>query len=65
MAKVTVDVDGCIGAGQCAFLAPEVFDQDQMGIVRLLREEPDGSQLDDAREAATTCPSGSISISDD
>ena len=34
--KVHVDHDLCIGAGQCVLVAPQIFDQDDKGLVILL-----------------------------
>ena len=38
-ADVEVDRDVCIGAGMCVMNAPEVFDQDDEGIVVVLEPE--------------------------
>ncbi|WP_344252036.1 ferredoxin [Actinoplanes campanulatus] len=63
--KVTVDEDKCIGAGQCAFTAPHVFDQrDEDGVVILLAEIPPAADEPAARDAATLCPAGVIKILD-
>jgi ferredoxin len=63
-AVVTVDRAVCVGAAQCVLAAPELFDQDDDGLVVLL----DGALSDSldalARGAAWRCPSGAISISD-
>lgn len=59
--RVTADRDVCIGAGMCALTAPEVFDQDDDGIVTVLTPEP-GSHEKAAREAAMLCPSGAVQI---
>lgn len=58
-ARLLVDDSRCIGAGHCARLAPEVFDQDQdTGTVLLTGDVPDA---DDAVDAAVAlCPSGAI-----
>jgi len=51
-----VQRDACVGAGQCALVAPAVFDQDDDGIVMLLQDDPDGAALDAATKAARLCP---------
>jgi ferredoxin len=62
--KVTVDRERCIGAGMCALTAPEVFDQDEEdGRVILLDADPPTAHHA-VRDAATLCPSGSITLSD-
>jgi ferredoxin len=61
--KVVVDQDKCVAAGQCAALAPDVFDQrDEDGIVVLLKPYPPAEHHDDAREAAAACPALAITI---
>jgi ferredoxin len=58
--KINVDRFACCGAGQCVLVAPEVFDQDDDGIVVVLQESP-GDDLGDAvNEAVSMCPTGVI-----
>ncbi|MDG9689117.1 ferredoxin [Streptomyces mutabilis] len=61
---IDIDKDSCIGAGQCALTAPDVFAQDDDGYstVRPGREDGGGSAL--VREAARACPVGAISVSE-
>ncbi|MFE6842983.1 ferredoxin [Streptomyces sp. NPDC057686] len=62
--KIIADVGKCIGAGQCVFTEPEVFDQSEDdGTVVVLIEEP-GSELlaQKAREASYVCPGRAISL---
>ncbi|WP_053651442.1 ferredoxin [Streptomyces sp. XY431] len=57
--------DDCVGAGQCVLSAPEVFDQDNDGIVVLLREGLDGLGRADRQgveEAVRLCPSGALRL---
>ncbi|MEU9356105.1 ferredoxin [Streptomyces griseoloalbus] len=63
--RVTVDSERCVGAGQCALNAPEVFDQDDDGIVTLLVKEPEEADADGVRAAGDLCPSGSITVHED
>jgi ferredoxin len=60
--RIHVDVGTCVGAGQCVLAAPDVFDQDDDGIVRVLQEAPAADAEDDVRLAGRTCPSQSIRI---
>ncbi|MEY7970363.1 ferredoxin [Saccharomonospora xinjiangensis] len=63
--KVSVDQDICCGAGQCALLAPEVFDQrDEDGVVVLLDPDPGEESHAVTREAADSCPSGAIVVAE-
>ncbi len=61
--KITVDDLKCCGAGQCAILAPEVFDQrEDDGIVILLDAEPPEELHAAVREAASMCPTATIRL---
>ncbi|MFF1374221.1 ferredoxin [Streptomyces virginiae] len=62
--RISVDQDVCIGAGQCALTAPQVFTQDDDGLSEVLpgREDGHGSAL--AREAARACPVSAITVAE-
>jgi len=60
--RVTADRNVCIGAGLCALTAPEVFDQDDEGLVTVQNADPDGDDQVAAREAGNICPSGAVQI---
>jgi ferredoxin len=53
---IAADKERCIGAGQCLAIAPDVFDQDDDGIVEVVAGEPDPDLEDSARRAARACP---------
>ncbi len=57
--KIAADRNVCIGAGMCVVTAPDVFDQDDDGLVVLLTEETDDPA---AREAVGLCPSGALRL---
>ena len=60
--RVEVDQPKCVASGQCVLVAPQVFDQDDEGIVQLL-DAPPGPELDeDVRESAAICPSAAIRL---
>lgn len=60
--RISVTQDACIGAGQCALVAPELFDQDDEGIViSLTPEVPEGQEVH-ARKAASLCPARAIQL---
>ncbi|MFE0192084.1 ferredoxin [Streptomyces sp. NPDC058989] len=63
--RITIDSEVCIGSGQCALTAPEVFTQDDggYGTVQPGREDGAGDPL--AREGARACPVQAITITDD
>ncbi len=62
--KIAADRNTCIGAGLCVATSDTVFDQDDDGIVLVLVEEPDGAGAEAAREAASLCPSGALTVID-
>lgn len=62
--KIKVDRDVCIGAGQCVLSVPDVFDQDDDGIVTLLAEEVGEDLAARVRDAAAACPSQAIQVLD-
>ncbi|MGV9819511.1 ferredoxin [Nocardia xishanensis] len=60
--RISADRERCIGAGMCALIASEVFDQDEDdGRVRLLDREPQDG-LAAVREAVDACPSGALAL---
>ena len=64
-AAIAVRADGerCCGAGHCALIAPEVFDQDECdGTVILLQPHPPRSLEPLVREAAKVCPTSAIVV---
>jgi ferredoxin len=62
--KVHVKQEHCIGAGQCVLTAPTVFDQDDYGIVVLLKDSPADTEIDVVKQAADLCPANVISVTD-
>ncbi|MEU4822005.1 ferredoxin [Actinomadura citrea] len=61
--RIVADHDHCLGAGQCALYAPEVFDQsDEDGTIVLLTESPPGNLHETVRQAARMCPNQVISL---
>ncbi|MEV0977102.1 MULTISPECIES: ferredoxin [unclassified Streptomyces] len=59
---IHIDRDLCIGAGQCALAAPNVFTQDDDGFSTLVPGH-DGPTPDPmTREAARACPVGAITV---
>ncbi|MFE7314783.1 MULTISPECIES: ferredoxin [unclassified Streptomyces] len=62
--RITVDTGRCVGAGQCVLTAPDLFDQDDDGLVTVLAPPADGPPLAGAQEAASLCPSGAITVTE-
>ncbi|WP_405781790.1 ferredoxin [Streptomyces sp. NBC_00859] len=62
--RVTADREVCVGAGLCAMTAPEVFDQDDEGLVTVLAADPGDEARAAAREAGMLCPSGAVRVAE-
>lgn len=63
--RISADPGKCLGTGNCALVAPDVFDQDdEDGTVTLLRAEPPGERLAAVRRAVLQCPSGAIRLTE-
>ncbi|MDQ2844837.1 MAG: ferredoxin [Actinomycetota bacterium] len=60
--QIKVDVDRCVGGGQCVLSAPDLFDQDDDDGTVILLGQPDSGQHDEARLAARLCPATAIDI---
>ena len=64
--KIHIDEEKCVGSGQCALTAPEVFDvRDDDGVAYLLREPPLPQDEALVREAADFCPTLAITFTED
>ncbi len=62
--RVVADRELCIQAGNCVMVAGEIFDQDDDGIVAILREEVSGDDVARAAEAVTLCPASALALED-
>ncbi|MCX5380018.1 ferredoxin [Streptomyces sp. NBC_00091] len=60
--RISIDHGVCIGAGQCALTAPQVFTQDDDGFGEVLEGRADGHGSALVREAARACPVSAISL---
>ncbi|MBX7550453.1 ferredoxin [Streptomyces sp. NPDC004232] len=61
--KVVADFEKCCAAGQCAVLAPDVFDQDEAdGGVVVLDPEPPASLHDAVLQAVAACPGSALRV---
>lgn len=62
--KIEADRERCIGSGMCLLAVPEVFDQDDDGLVVLLEPAPQPEHVAPARTAVANCPSGALRLLD-
>jgi ferredoxin len=60
--KVTVNEDRCVASGQCVLIAPEVFDQDDDGVVMVIDDAPGDAQHPSVKEAVGICPTSAIAF---
>ena len=61
--KVSIDRGKCVGSGNCVYIAPDIFSQDDDdGMVILLTERLDASLSEAVAEAAQQCPSMAIQL---
>lgn len=58
--RLTADREVCAGAGQCVRAAPDLFDQDDDGLVVVLRADVPPEASERALTAADWCPSGAV-----
>jgi ferredoxin len=65
MMRVQVDADQCIGSGACVRACPDVFGQDDSGVVVLLEDSPAVELYAGVREAERACPASVIETSED
>lgn len=61
MAKVTVNKEKCIGCGACTATCPEVFEFDDDGLAKAVKDEIN----DDVKMAAEGCPTEAIEINEE
>lgn len=58
--KLTVYHDKCIASGNCVLACPEVFGQDELGMVVVLDPDPPEALREQVLEAAAACPASVI-----
>ena len=62
MTKIILDSEICVGSGNCVLTDPDVFDQDDDGIVVLLDPDPSADHDQDVQIAVRRCPSGALRL---
>ncbi|HKN52820.1 MAG TPA: ferredoxin [Amycolatopsis sp.] len=60
--RVSADNSKCVVSCMCVYRAPEVFDQDDDGLVLVRDPAPPAHLADEIRRAAEGCPVGAIQI---
>jgi ferredoxin len=59
--EIRIEVERCMGSGNCAFWAPATFDIGEDNIAFVL--DPEGDTEDKIRNAAEGCPTQAIILS--
>ncbi len=60
--EITVDLSRCQGYANCVSAAPDLFDLDDSGLVKLLEDSPSADRLSAAQEAERLCPAAAIVV---
>lgn len=60
--RIDVNVDRCVGGGQCVLAAPQLFDQDDRDGTVILLRQPDAADIEEASQAALVCPARAIRL---
>jgi ferredoxin len=65
MLRVTANSETCAVSSLCVYRLPEVFDQDEDGLVLVLDETPDEKLHEEVRRAVRGCPTRSIRVTEE
>ena len=57
-----VITEDCAGTGQCAYVAPDIFDLDSDGLSTVVAAPDTRERRDAARQAAELCPMAAIRL---
>lgn len=62
--RVSIDPSRCMASGNCVLAAPQVFAQDEDGLVVVLQSEPGAALRAGVEEAVRACPAAVITLQD-
>lgn len=60
--SVAIDRERCLGSGQCQVVAPDVFDQDEEGLVTFRDGVPPADVTSDIEDAVNNCPAVALTL---
>lgn len=60
--EVKVNKDACIGCGACQAVCPEVFELDDDGYAKTIKNEIKDEEKDAVIEASEGCPTSAIEV---
>lgn len=61
---VSADKETCAVSDMCAYRVPQVFDQNEEGIVKVIDRDPPSELHKAVRRAACDCPTRSIHVAE-
>lgn len=62
--RLTVDREMCAGLGECEAIAPSIFEVQDDAIAKVLVDEVGPEELETARRAVMSCPTGALTLGD-
>ena len=60
--KVILNRDACIGCGACAAICDSVFEIDETGVSKVIKEKVEDDEIDSVKDAIESCPTEAISF---
>ena len=60
--KVILNRDACIGCGACAAICDSVFEIDETGVSKIIKEKVEEDEIDSVKDAIESCPTEAISF---
>lgn len=60
--KVILNRDACIGCGACAAICDSVFEIDETGVSKVIKEKVEEDEIDSVKDAIESCPTEAISF---
>lgn len=60
--RIVVDYAKCTGLGMCEGEAPELFEVQEDGSLKVLAEEPTAEQIATAQAAVSSCPTEALRL---
>lgn len=63
--RIVVDRDKCTGLGMCEAEAPDLFEVQDDGTLKVLDEQPGEGQREAAEAAVLSCPTEALTLVED
>jgi len=63
--RIVVDRDRCTGLGMCEAEAPDLFEVQDDGTLKLLNDRPGAPDRESAESAVLACPTEALSLVED